>query len=139
MPPGYYTSKSSNMGFVLLDPNYTQLFSCDFAVVPRQLLSSYKNTLFVTLPGQQDSITRLRLRECCSNGLSTVCNAEKIPSFTFANCFCTFSNVAQNTFTILFTRIFISNNEKITHLCGNTPHHRTFLYITLTSGTKYHH
>src|SRR5437660_11684880 len=101
MPPGYYTSKSSNMGFVLLEPNYTQLFSCDFAIVPRQLLSSYKNTLFVTLPGQQHSIACLRLRECCSNSLSTVCNAEKVPSFTFANCLPTSRNVEQHTLTNL--------------------------------------
>src|ERR1700676_3261555 len=76
------------------------------------------------------------MRKSGGYGLCAVGKAEKVTSFTFSYVFRALRYLVQNAFTLLFSWVFISNNEKFCHLCSNPSHNRTFLHITLAGGAK---
>src|SRR5579863_6054065 len=73
------------------------------------------------------------------NGFCAIGNAEKINALPFPDRFRTLRYSMEDCFAIFLARVLISNNEKIGHLCRNTPHNRTFLYISFTGRAKHNH
>src|SRR5579859_2014052 len=113
-----------------------QLFTCDPSIIPRQLLTPHDNALLVAFTRKYNGITCLGMSKSSSDCLCAVSNTEKILPLLLASGQRTLRDLAQNLFPILFTRVFISNNEEVCHLCRNLPHYRTFLYVTLTRGAE---
>src|SRR5258706_9071696 len=93
----------------------------------------------MTFARQQDGITFLCSGKCRRNGLSTIRNTQKIGPLTLTHRFGAIGNIAQDLYTIFVAGVLICNNEKITHLCSNASHYRTFLQVALSCRAKNSH
>src|SRR6266571_8496222 len=72
----------------------------------------------------------------CGNSLRPVQDTEEILSLTFPYRLGPTSNVLQDSFRVLFTRIIIRNHAKIRQLGDDTSHKRAFLDIASARSAK---